>query len=180
MQLLNDLSRHGCVIETDRNFSEKFTLSHSRCNFYLQLICKLPSTPDLWVSSTRGLTQTEVWTKHLQLNHVLKIMTLLYWALPSKGIVDLMTNRCTGKELSLSPRLLSFKQRLLSLCLGGNPTVNHMLPTLYGPKKEDFWQKCWKCLFELALSVIFLLGISYAFTGSAVVIACGCELISSL
>ena len=65
-------------------------------------------------------------------------MTLLYWALPSKGIVDLMTNRCTGKELSLSPRLLSFKQRFLSLCLGGNPTINHMLPTLYGPKKEDF------------------------------------------
>ena len=29
-------------------------------------------------------------------------MTLLYWALPSKGIEDLMTNPCTGKELSLT------------------------------------------------------------------------------
>ena len=38
-----------------------------------KLICKLPLTSDLWVSSTRGLTQTEVWTKHLQLIHVIKI-----------------------------------------------------------------------------------------------------------
>ena len=65
-------------------------------------------------------------------------MALLYLALPSKGIEDLMTNPCTGKELSLSPALLSFEQQLPSLCLGGNPTINHMLPTLYGPKKEDF------------------------------------------
>ena len=83
-------------------------------------------------------------------------MALLYWALPSKGIEDLMTNPCTGKELSLSPALLSFEQQLLSLYLGGNPTINHILPTLYGTKKEDFWQKCCKCLFELALSVIFI------------------------
>ena len=83
-------------------------------------------------------------------------MALLYWALPSKGIEDLMTNPCTGKELSLSPALLSFEQQLLSLYLGGNPTINHILPTLYGTKKEDFWQKCSKCLFELALSVIFI------------------------
>ena len=37
-------------------------------------------------------------------------MTLLYWALPSKGIVDLMTNRCTGKAGAVTVAQAPFLQ----------------------------------------------------------------------
>ena len=110
-QLSNDLRWHGCVTEKIGILAKNCHLSHSRSNFYLQLVSswflgEVNSGPNMKLTSDQlGVLG----------NHVIKI--------PFYGLIGLCQTKprgpddqpCTGKELALLPTLLSQEQKLLSL-----------------------------------------------------------------